>query len=629
MSKKSISKAKQEKILEQAIKELKHSRAYKEKHVLPRWKRNDKILAGERKKIESVRSNINITYTKGKGFVNTLMSKVDSEPNIKFSKGEDADLKKAQRTNALFAQDSAPANGNWAFKGLAGKKHGTKYGRTIFEYHASSIGGYKSILTLVHPRKFHIDPEAGGIDIERANWLGREGIKKNAKQLRAGKKKKTYISRAVDVILRDDFGKTEDEEATTNPEENRYITLRGTEQKLQRDDEWNFIEWGTTFEGERYYILFNEDSKEAIDLTLFTDKFESGLWNYATYATDPDDEEFWTDAPFDAVIELFMGQDVLVNQQLDNNEQINQPMKGYDVNAIKNPSMLKWRRNGNIPFKKGTNMDRAFKVFTPTALPNNVETYNLLDNISQVESGISGDTKGLSEQDTLGIYQGNLQQQADRLGLLNKSYADCYNRLGLLYYKGLKEHLNGKAAVQRIGSKGIEFEEITKSDIVPAKREFNISVSSADVNLNNDTTESKNKLDFLAAYKDDPTKNQNAMFEIQAEIVGFDQDQVRRLQDPENSGDAEIIAQSANDFQKMLGGEVFEEPYQGATTGYKQYMVVELRNLSRDIKPEIEATIIAYIESLEDVVVKNTVRQAKEQITSEALTATAPEAPQA
>ncbi len=166
-----LSKQKKEKLIQQVLAELTHSRAYKER-LTSVWRRNDGLLAGRKQETELSRSNINIVGAKTQGFVNTLLSKVDSAPNINFAPGEEADLKKARRANALLEMVSAPANGNWAFKDLVGKKIGMKYGRVIFEYHASSVGGYKSNLTLFDPKDFYIDPAAGGIEIERAMYLG-------------------------------------------------------------------------------------------------------------------------------------------------------------------------------------------------------------------------------------------------------------------------------------------------------------------------------------------------------------------------------------------------------------------------------------------------------------------------
>lgn len=614
-----IPKAKRLKIVKQAKDELEHARKYKEKRVASDWKKANMILDGKKKSLEGTRSNINIVKTKARGFVKTLLSRVDSAPNIKFTQGEEADLIKARRANALFEKDSAPTTGNWAFKDLMGKKGATKYGRTIFEYHASSLGGYKSHFELVNARYFFIDPKAGGVDIEKARYLGRTDLNRDKNSLLKGKDSKIYIRSVVDEIIKNEFRQSESQEE--KEERNRFYTMRGETRGMQKADEWDFVAWNTTFEGERHYVIFHEELEDALRLEKFNDVFASGLWNYSTYATDPDEEEFWTPSPLDDVIEIFMGQHVLVNQQIDNNEQINQPMKGFDVGAIKNPAMLKWRRNGNIPFKKGTDMNRAIKIYRPDQLQNNVQTYNLLDNIAQTESGITADTKGLSEQDTLGIYEGNLQAAAERLSLLNKSYANCYNRLGLLYYHGLKEHLNEKVAIKMIGSKGVQYEEITKGMVVPSQREFDIGVVSADTGLNSETTESKNKLSFLERYRGDQTKNQEVIFEIEAELVGFETELIRRMQDVDNYGNAEILSQAAQDFQTFTQGDSLKEPNPGANTAYKQYFVDNLLRYGNNLKPEIAQAIIEYVDSIEDTVIRNTVRTAKKRIVEEQLAA--------
>lgn len=179
-----INKRKRDKIIAQIPNEMHHAREHK-KGRLPFWRKNERLYFGKKEEVEDVRANIGIANAKAQGFVDTLLSKIDKAPTVRFEKGEMADLKKAKRANALLEKDSAAANGNWAFKDLMMKKQAIICGRAIAAYYASSGSeGYSSHLEPVDPYDFLIDPSAGGMDIEMADYLGRTNIVKHVKDLK-------------------------------------------------------------------------------------------------------------------------------------------------------------------------------------------------------------------------------------------------------------------------------------------------------------------------------------------------------------------------------------------------------------------------------------------------------------
>lgn len=131
------------------------------------------------------------------------------------------------------------------------------YGRYIFEYHADSIDNkYKSHLTNVDVYQFLIDPSCGGDDIEKAWFMGRGGIIKTRKQIEEGVRKGMYLRKEAEELLSGDGqdGMTKEDEATRN----RYITMINGDRIMHSKDNYNFFEWYTTYNGERYYCLISE-----------------------------------------------------------------------------------------------------------------------------------------------------------------------------------------------------------------------------------------------------------------------------------------------------------------------------------------------------------------------------------
>lgn len=603
-----IAKKLREILLNQSLKEIEFDRKHRNKR-LSFWYRNENLYYGKKTERKPDENRSNILLPRMHGFVDTLLSKVDNAPRIQYVKGEEADLEKANRLNALIEKDGSAQAGNWAFKDILGKKQSILYGRAIFEYHASSDPKYKSHFTNVDVYDFLIDPSAGGVDIENANHIGRTGIFKDEKMLKDGAKKGAYLQREVAKLLSEGSDENVDDSESQKEKQNRYIALSvGTKRHIP-DGTYKFWEWYTTHEGQRYYLLLSEDKKICIRCEKIEDLFATGMYPFVSFAPYPDLSEFWTPAPADMVAEIFMGQSVLVNQHFDNNEFINRPTFAYDSGAIKNPALLKYRRDGRIPFKKGSDIRSSFNVIKPDAIQNNERMYQLLDDIANLDSGVNAAARGQADEDKVGIFEGNLANISDRLGLINKSYANMYQRLAKLYINGVREHMNTRVAITMIGNDGIDFKEVTKADLVPKKREFDVSVVSSDAEIQSDVIDKKNKITFLEGYKGNQDVNQQVLFEEGARIAGFDDSDIKRMLDTDEYGESKILSEAAADFQTLITTTKPLEPNERADNAYKQKMVNLLEDKSKYLTEEQENRIIAYIESISDIVIRNTVRR--------------------
>lgn len=594
-------------LITQSLEEIDHARKYK-RGRLKQWQQNEDLVFGKKPEAQPHRSNV--WLPKMQGFENTLLSKIRNFPALKYLKGEESDLKKAKRMTALLEQTAKPTNGNWRFKDLMGKKSAIRYGRAVFEYYAEGKPAYKTHFNNVSVYDFLIDPGAGGIDIENALNLGRSGIFLNKTQIKEGVKRGDYLRTESNELL-NDGNNADDKAEEQRSKDNRYFALVGSPRHYTTSDLYKFWRWFTTYGGERYMLLINEMGKTAIKVERHTDVFEDGLYPYLTWATDPDQDEFWTPGPDDMVREIFMAQSAVINQMLDNNEMINFPMKAYDVDKVQDASRLNFRRGGLIPFKKDTNISQALQTLEVKPINNGITVYEELDKIQQLESGVTAESRGISDEDKVAIYEGNQANIADRLGLLNDSYANFYHRLLMLHEHGVKQHLNTKTAIQMIGAEGVEIEEVLKTDLLPGEAGFDYYISASDAELRNDIGEKRAKLNYVVANKNNPLINQKVLLEMEAEIAGFEKDDIKRLQDVDEFGDAELMSEAARDIQRLITDEDIK-PNEAANVAYKQKLVDYLRDKSENLKDEQIARIVAYIEAIEPYVVRNTVRKANE-----------------
>ena len=456
--------------------------------------------------------------------------------------------------------------------------------------------------------------------MERAMHMGDYGVVKSRKELKQGMKDGLYLKTETQQLLDGDGNSTEESQEGTNKKNRTRDTNVWTTQKdIGNKDKFKFWRWGTTFEGERYYLLLSEKGATAIEVSLLTDKFESNLWWYWSWSVFPDMTEYWTPSFCDYVREIFMGQAVSINQMLDNAEQINKPQKVVNVGAIENLAELKYRRDGYIKVKKEFDVDKALQTIKVASINTPLQVFDKLDAIQEKASGVTagamGDAKNNSDS-KLGIYKGNQENSADRFGFLNRSYSFGYKRFAKLYVNGVKEHLLKKVAIDILGPDGVEVEMVSRRDIFRKDEEFNIMVESSNAETQLSEQEKTAKMAFLSQQAaipvvpgQQPIQNAKKAYEIMAGIAGFDDDTIRQLQETSDYGDAELMSEAERDIERLLDGEKFM-PNQIATTAYKQRFVDYMQDNEENISMEQFTTLSNYVLLLDPVIQRNMTRQA-------------------
>ena len=619
-----------QKIIAQALQEIVFAREYKQGKTR-NWKQNENMYYSRKIDMDPTTSSVgilpnsqnasaraNVDLGKMAGFLHTLLSKIDTPLMFKFLKRKLAQLKRVEQLNALRARDQEV--NDWDIKDIAGKKQAAMYGRAVFSYFADSQDGYAPHLDNVDVYDFLIDPAAGGIDIERAMYMGDYGVIKSRDQLKAGVKAGMYLRTETGNLLDGDGNSIEDNQEEMNKKNRtRDTNVTTTQKEIGNKDKFKFWRWGTTFEGKRYYLLLSEKGGTGIEVCPIEEKFESELWWYWTYAAFIDLTEFWSPSYCDYVREIFMAQAVSINQMLDNAEQINKPQKVVNVGAIENLSELKYRRDGLIKVKKEFNADQAFQTVKVASIETPLQVFDKLESIQEKSSGVTSGDQGAANtggDQKVAIYEGNQEQSADRYGLLNMSYSFGYKRFAKLWVMGVKEHLIKKIAIDILGPNGVEIEMVSKRDIFRKGEEFNIRVESSNAETQLSEKEKSAKLNFLTgqaaiplAPGQAPTQNPKKAYEIMAGIAGFDAATIKELMDLSDYGDAEIMSEAERDIERLLDGEKFD-PNQAATTAYKQRFVDYMQDNQENISMEQFTTLANYVLLLDPVIERNMTRQA-------------------
>jgi succinate dehydrogenase flavin-adding protein (antitoxin of CptAB toxin-antitoxin module) len=619
-----IKKTVRDEIRDQCLSEIAFDRQAKQSKITNWWKNEDLYYSKKVNLLETERANVNLN--EAQSFVTTFLSKINTPFNFKFIKGSEGDLKAARRANALKDKDAKL--GRWSFKAMLARIQLIIYGRYVFEYHADSVGGYHSHLTNVDVYQFLIDPSCGGEDIEKAFHLGRGNIIKSRNDLEAGIKSGKYLRTETNELL-DGDGNDDDESTEDRNAKNRWIALLFQNQRiLKHKDQWKFWEWYTTYKGVRYYVLITEQGGQAVRIIPLKELFKSEKYPFFTNAAYPDLTEFWTPSPLDGVRDAIYAKSTSINQMIDNGEAINRPMKAFDVDAIKNPALLKYRKDGLIPVKGGTNVNEAIQFFPTVPITTAIQVYEKLEEVIGLNSGITAGAKGQADEKQVGIYEGNQQQITDRFALYSDTESDAIARFAGLYLDGLDEHLKTKVAIEMIGLDGVEWEEVSKKDL-NRERDFDIMVITAGAEERQQTTEKKNKLTFLSAKSADQsgTYNKKIMAEMEAAIAGFSQDEIKAMTDIKDDENAELMSECADDIEELMEGKRVL-PNEMANTAYLQ----KFRDYMKDnaeyfLKhPDIAQVMFAYMDALEPIVMRNMQESLDKQMMKEGLISTAGQA---
>jgi hypothetical protein len=601
-----LTSQKKEQILTQVQSEIDFAFRYKEKKRTSAWQKNESMYYGEKPANSDERANLELG--KMQEFVHTLLSKIDTPLVFKFGKKKSSDLIRAERANAMRRADAN--EGDWDMKDLLGKKQAVIYGRAIYAYHAENPGGfYKSVLENVDVYDFAIDPSCGGLDIERAMYMGRRNLILTTADLKAGVKDKIYNKAEVDSLLASG-GNAQNKLRSDLDKDSRSEAVAGdSNREIGHNDKFNLTQWFTTMGENRYLVLMNESTGSIIRCEVWSD-YDWPFWSWASY---PDLTEFWTPAYCDYVREIFMAQNVSINQMMDNAEQIIRPQRAVLASAVKNKNQLKYKKGGYIELNGQEDINKVLRVLDTPSIKTPLDVYSVLDSIAEKASGVTASAKGVAEEDKVTIYKGNLQAQNDRFDFLNKSYTHGYKRFAKLYYKGLITRLTKKVAVEITGPQGVQMEEINRSQIrLPKGRDFNILVESSNTEYQVSFMEKQAKEMYLQSIQQDPQVNHKKVLELRGEIAGYKEEVLSEIFDVQGNGDSRLMAEADRDIETILDGNR-PKANQKANIAYKRKIVDYMQSNSEYLSETQYSGLVDYIRDIDDIIMRNTVASATEK----------------
>jgi len=598
------------KLVEIACEQYKASVDFK-KDRMAEIEKNYEFYNGRKIKVPRGRSAIPLPTLSG--FVDTLMSKIDDPPNLKYSYVDLADLKLAQKTTAAFQIDSHPNKANYPLKDRWEKKLAIFSGRGTAKIYSESDPKYKHYYEVVDYQDLMTEP-AGGGNLEEHLFKGQDNIFRTKTQLFNNARNGLYDSAAVRLLLQ----RIKDKDYKKNEEiyENKKsrwekLGLKLTDNLYLGQPIYKFIEWVMEYEGDWYYLLFDIITKVAVRCQLLEEVFESKLSPWVSWATHEDPFIFWSKAPCDDVRPVADAIDILFNQAIDNRNKKNFGMRAYDPDIFPNPEELEWRPDGLVlSTPKGKQISQGIYEFQVGEVAGTIDLVALMKGYLARETGVTPEAQGAAdaEKQKVGIYFGNLQQIADRLGLYNKSYREAWLAKGLRYAWGLKEHLNEPMLVKMIGEAGVEWDELTRGETKKSPDlDLEITGGQAEMAANESKAAKRERaLDRLLKTKLFSFLNQNWVLQEILRGGQFEESDIKLAMSKENTN-LELLSEASQSIQQILAGKK-PKLNKGADTSFIQKIIDYATD--NEVKMDVYMALMNYAKAHLKIAMQNMARKA-------------------
>lgn len=585
-------------------------------------RQTEDILAAKPRPALRNRFNVPFDSTVLQGARDTILAKSDDKPLLTFEATQEEGKRAALKIQAAFDRDSSDAVGHWAQKDRLSKTLAFASGRSIFETYAESDPKYRSVRKVIDHFDFHCEP-GGGPVLEHHlfcgtvnNFISKEDLVSRAN---AGRYIATEVEKMVNASTEE--MRKEDEDNFKNKHQ-RYMAmgLDISQHTYVGQTMFNLAKFQSTIDGVRYYVLFDPRTKCILRLMPLKEMFESNLYSYTSWATH-EDAVFWSRGYGDSYRPIAEVYRVLVNQMLENIQKRNWNNRAYDPHVFPNPEKLLYSPDGlaKANLKPGmTSVSQGIFTFeTPDTVGVTLKTMEWLNGFAGQHIGVTPGAQGVSEQTKVGIYYGDMQQVADRFGLLNKSYVQEQIDAGTRYDQGLYEHLPEDMAVEIIGIDGVGWEKIVKED---TEHEFKVTVKSSNAVAQEDDMKAKKRAASLASLNADPELralvNKNWMAEQTLKFGEFSSEEIRVAMDTKNDGTQLVLAKAAECIRAIIDAEKstkkFEYPklVRQATTGFMQKIIDYADDHAEEISKDTYDRLNIFALAHRELVMENMARKA-------------------
>jgi hypothetical protein len=559
-------------------------------------------------------------------YVDELQGRLDELPAFKIGPwGRNALLLVARKLQAAIDKFKKPTSGDWARQDRMGRTFSIFSGYCAFDFYTevNEDGELKGHARPIDHNDFVFDFLAGN-DLEQHRGVGEFPLIRSEGQIMERVEMGLYDKQMAERLIKNS--------ANTNTAQysealqGRYARYKALGIDIQNTDSkgskmFALAQMQITLQSAvapeksgRYLITFDYQTRIPLRFEKLTDVYKAGKGMYSIdlYQTHETPNSVMCKAPVDDIYAIAEGMRLKVNQIFDASTKQLWGQTVYDPNFFPDPSQLEWRRPDQLIVGRAHNnrpvSEGLHQIKTDFNYDGNVGFVKYLD---QFLAGVVGINPNDVSEETkrVGVMFGQLQKTAARLGVQNKSYAEMWARGIMRIVMGMKDNMTEPMMVKLIGTKGAEWEELSKEELTtPEDYEIIVEGSTVEAELNEAMKQDRQKA--LAAITSDPDLKKEVsprwLVENILKTGRYDEEEIRRALDAKNYGSEESVARADLAIEKILKGKE-PHPYQGADLAFVSYILDFAMKMADDDKgtEEERIAILNYGRSHMPIVIRN------------------------
>lgn len=587
---------------------------------MARIKRYEDLYAGKVKKKPRVQFNIPVPVFPG--MIDTLMADLDEIVDLKFIDQDPADYKAAQKITAAWQQQSQSVRpgARYAQKFRWARRDLIFSDRGILKMHAQ-MDPFNTNIDHTSYINFHCEPKGGG-HLESHLFAGEEGINRTASEIKLNVREGIYnraqVKKLLSALAHNDYkvNQTFQSQAATlapfsalnlNVEANNYVG----------EPNFNFCEWVLTYEGRRWYLVFEPYIGVWVRLQPLKEVFSNGYYPWVTWAGHENSKVFWSKSFADDLYPIADSINTLFNQEVTNRQKRNLNARAYDKTMFKNVEKLdeaQYRPDALVPVdtKNGTRRvsDGIYNFETPQ-ITGTVELIGWMEETVGRQLGVTDIQQGASQPASkkVRVAFAELGQISKRLSFLSQPFNEVAQEIGIRFTGLLKDYMTEPIALKMLGTTGYEAREELRRIDLNTKEDLGVTVVSQGASNDLNEMEKAAKLKAFEMTAESPNVNGKARDEyILREIGGFNDQDLAILLDPLNDFSKELQSEAAVAIQQMIKKKTPPLNY-GADTHYLQAIMDFAVNHRDTLGDERFNLFMEYIERHIDIARENMMRK--------------------
>ncbi len=498
--------------------------------------------------------------------IDSYYSKIDEPPTLNFKIPNRKNL--SEKIKQAWIQESSSTRGGWARKDRAEKKGALLSGRGIAQIYSTSVKNkYNSHYDVVDVYNFIADPGRGYL--EAGKYHGEVNIVKTKTWLKKMVKKGIYDSKQVEQLFNWNMSTAEDGVKEAIDKQKERLSSLNVKSTKNLNDGYNLVQWIMKHEEVWYYLLFDMGTGIYVRCEELKEVTASGKTPYVSWAVNYDEYAFWTKGVGDDILPSAEAIKFLLNNALENEKRRSRPMRMIAANAVDDINELIDYVPDNVIVSRAGAENSIVTIDTPE-IKTTIQLAEFFNNFMESKSGVGG--QGTDKPDTkVGIYYGELAQDADLIGTVNKEYSESYAGKGYRFFWGLKKDLTEVMSLEMLGKGGIKLMELSRMELSDVGDVDDVEVSGGareqEVDAVKSERQAKAIADLSSAY---PSKlSPDWVIKTRLKSEEFTDEDIQQALDVDSVFDQELMNEADEAIQQILLGNT-PKLNNGATVAFME-----------------------------------------------------------